>query len=63
VTTVGWRRLRRFALRDGLVAGLAGVVAALVVALYCVSALETLSGPVSTPASRCEVPSHPARTL
>jgi CHASE2 domain-containing sensor protein len=42
VTTVGWRRARRFTLRDGLVAGVAGVVAALVVALYCVSALANL---------------------
>jgi CHASE2 domain-containing sensor protein len=42
VTTVGWRRLPRFTLRDALVAGVAGVVAALMVVLYCVSALGSL---------------------
>ncbi len=42
MTTVGGRRLRRFTLRDTLVAGIAGVVAALMVALYCTSALGNL---------------------
>ena len=42
MTTVGRWRLRRFTLRDALVAGVAGVVAALVVVLYCVSALANL---------------------
>jgi CHASE2 domain-containing sensor protein len=42
MTTVGrWRR-PRFTLRDALVAGIAGVVAALVLVLYCVSALGNL---------------------
>jgi CHASE2 domain-containing sensor protein len=36
------RRLPRFTLRDGLVAGVAGVVAALTVTLYCAGALANL---------------------
>lgn len=42
MTTVGRRRLPRFTLRDALVAGVAGVVAALMVVLYCTSALGNL---------------------
>lgn len=42
MTTVGRRRLPRFTLRDGLVAGVAGVVAVLVVMAYWVSALGNL---------------------
>jgi CHASE2 domain-containing sensor protein len=42
VTTAGRRRLPRFTLRDSLIAGVAGVVASLVVALYCMSALGNL---------------------
>jgi CHASE2 domain-containing sensor protein len=42
VTTVGRRRVPRFTLRDALVAGIAGVVAALVLVLYFVSALGDL---------------------
>jgi CHASE2 domain-containing sensor protein len=42
VTTVGRRRVPRFTQRDALVAGIAGVVAALVLVLYFVSALGDL---------------------
>jgi len=42
VSTVGRRRLPRFTLRDTLMAGVAGVVAVLVLVLYGVSALASL---------------------